>query len=203
MFRFQILANEYLARDTNAFYHLPYTGMGNPDNPQYLNDLKNTFNDFPQNTLLNAVQALRNVLDEDLPRIHRLLGIDLITICTVPRAKTEESYRPTQQLFRSTVQTAANQNRGFFDGTTYIRRHTNTKTTHLRKPIPSYNNDGSEPYVGITVQTCNISPEVRGRDILLIDDIYTPGVNIDEDAINTLINRGAHTVTFYAIGKVR
>lgn len=39
-------------------------------------------------------------------------------------------------------------------------------------------------------------------NVLLVDDIYTPNVNIDEDAINALLNAGAHTVAFYAVGKV-
>ncbi len=37
---------------------------------------------------------------------------------------------------------------------------------------------------------------------MLVDDIYTPSVNVDEDAINALLNAGACTVTFYAVGKV-
>jgi len=57
------------------------------------------------------------------------------------------------------------------------------------------------PFPGITIATCEISPNVKGRDVLLIDDIYTPGVNIDEDAINALRNAGTNTVAFYAIGR--
>jgi predicted amidophosphoribosyltransferase len=39
-----------------------------------------------------------------------------------------------------------------------------------------------------------------GKDILLIDDIYTKTVNIDEDAIQALLSKGAKSVSFYAIG---
>jgi predicted amidophosphoribosyltransferase len=42
---------------------------------------------------------------------------------------------------------------------------------------------------------------VRGEHIILVDDIYTPGVNIDEDAIQALYNCGAAHVTFYAVAK--
>lgn len=202
MIQFQISANEYLSRNTNAFYHIPYTGMGNPGNPNYLNDLKNTYNSFSQQKLMAAVQELRNVLNEDLPQISQRLGFDLITVCVVPRAKAEDAYHADQQLFRATIRVVIGQIRGFVDGTGFIRRHTNTRTTHLRRDVPNYINDGPIPYPGITEQTCEISPNVVGRNILLIDDIYTPGVNIDEDAINALINMGARTVTFYAIGKV-
>jgi predicted amidophosphoribosyltransferase len=40
-----------------------------------------------------------------------------------------------------------------------------------------------------------------GKDILLIDDVYTCSINIDEDAIQALYDNGANSVIFYAIGK--
>lgn len=202
MNRFQIRANDYLQRDTCGFYHVPYTRMGNPGNPNYLNDLKNTFNSFSNSKLRSAVQELQSVLRDDLPQIVRSLGLKSIVVCVVPRAKAESNYQPNQRLFQTTVQTTIQQIQGLVDGTTYLRRHTNTRTTHLRNPIPNYNNDGADPYPGITEETCQISPRIRGEDILLVDDIYTPGVNIDEDAINAILKAGARSVTFYAIGKV-
>jgi len=202
MIQFQIPANEFLTTSTNAFYHVPYMRRGNAGNPDYLNDLKNTYDSFSQHKLQSAAQELLSVLEEDLPQIYQSLGFDVITICVVPRAKAENAYRMNQQLFRKTVQAAIVQRHGFADGTNYIRRHTNTYTTHLGDRAPNYINDGREPYPGITTETCEISPGVNGKSILLIDDIYTPGVNIDEDAINALIQAGAHTVTFYAVGKV-
>ena len=64
-----------------------------------------------------------------------------------------------------------------------------------------YGGDGDLPYQGITAATCTISDNVRGKDILLIDDLYTKTVNIDEDCIQALLDKGANSVTFYAIGK--
>ena len=120
----------------------------------------------------------------------------------MPRAKAENSYNQNQLLFKATVRIAINRlGNNFIDGTNYIVRHINTKTTHIRQPIEGYVNDGSVPYVGITNATCNISDNVIGKDILLIDDIYTRSVNIDEDAIQSLINKGANSVSFYAIGR--
>lgn len=202
MIKFKILANNYLSESTNAFHHVKYTGMNNPENPDYLNYLKNTFNDFSQIKLQSAIQKLQSVLAEDLPKIHQLLGFDVITVCVVCRAKAENFYHLNQQLFRSTVKASITQRPGFADGTNYIQRHTNTKTTHLKKPVSNYPNDGELPYPGITLKTCKISPNVMGKDILLIDDIYTPSVNIDEDAINALLSVGARTVTFYSVAKV-
>lgn len=203
MNKFIINANSYLSKPTTAFFHVPYTRMGNPGNPDYLNDLKNTFNNFSENKLRSAAQELQNALLEDLPLISRSLSVNPIVVCVVPRAKAENAYRPNQQLFRATVQEVIRLAHDLVDGTSYLRRHTNTKTTHLRNPVHNYKNDGSEPYPGITEQTCDISNEIAGKNILLIDDIYTPGVNIDEDAINALLNTGAKTVSFYAVGKVQ
>ena len=70
-----------------------------------------------------------------------------------------------------------------------------------RGRVRGHGGDGELPYAGITKDTCNISAGIRGKDILLIDDIYTKGVNIDEDAIQALLDNGARRVYFYAVGK--
>ena len=199
MEKFRIYKNDYLSKDTNAFFHTFYLGFERPGNPDYLNILKNTYNDYPQGKLQTAVSQLRSVLDTDLPQIFQALGFNILTVCVVPRAKAESTYHKNQQLFRATVQKSVGLIDGLVDGTGYIRRHTNTRTTHLSREIPNYNNDGKDPYPGITKDTCYISPSVRGIDILLVDDIYTPGVNVDEDAINALLDAGARSVTFYAV----
>jgi hypothetical protein len=78
-------------------------------------------------------------------------------------------------------------------------RHTNTRTTHLDRN--GEGGDGNLPYPGITKDTCTISGQAKYKDILLIDDLYTKSVNIDEDAIQALLDKGANSVTFYSIGK--
>lgn len=201
MNEFEISANECLSESVRAFYHVPYVGMGNPGNPDYLNDLKNTFNNFPNKKLKSAANELKGVLLIDFPQIIRLLKLRKITVCVVPRAKAEKNYSANQLLFKTTVSSAIEELNGFEDGTDYLRRHTNTKTTHLWKPVKGYNNDGKDPYPGITVETCDISKNVKGRNILLVDDIYTETVDIDEDAIQSLIDAGARSVYFYAVGR--
>jgi predicted amidophosphoribosyltransferase len=57
------------------------------------------------------------------------------------------------------------------------------------------------PYPGITLDTCTISKNIQSCNILLIDDIYTGNVNIDEDMIQALLISGATSVFFYAVGK--
>ncbi len=198
MYNFTIPSNEYLQQDIQAYYHTDYVGYRNLGNPDYINTLKNTYGNLSAAILNSAIQELENVLQEDLPQIFQLLQLNSLTVCVVPRAKTD--YQVNQLLLKSTIRNVVNRIDGFCDGTNYISRHTNTRTTHLRKPMPNYNNDGLEPYLGITTDTCNISDNVKGRDILLIDDLYTRTVNIDEDAIQALLNNGASSVTFYSIG---
>lgn len=200
MQQFIILANSYLRKDVQAFYHTDYVKMGNPGNPDYINTLKNTYNSYSTSKLNSAVQELENVLVEDLPQILLSLRLETLTICVVPRAKAETNYQLNQLLFKSTIRNVVYQLNGFSDGTNYIIRHSNTRTTHLPANTPNYNNDGASPYPGITIKTCNISREVRDKDILLIDDVYTKKINIDEDAIQALLDNGVHSVTFYAVG---
>lgn len=201
MNEFEISPNKYLNESIRAFYHVSYFGMGNPGNPDYLNALKNTYNNFSENKLSFAVQELRNVLLANFSQILQLLNLRTITVCIVPRAKAEVYYHANQLLFHSTVRAVTSQLNGFEDGANYLCRHTNTRTTHLRKSIQGYDNDGAEPHPGITVETCDISIDVRGKNIFLVDDIYTPAVNIDEDAIQALINAGACSVAFYAVAR--
>jgi len=200
MYEFVIVANEYLQKDIIGFYHADYVGYKKHGNPDYINTLKNTYNSFSQAILISAIQELKSVLLDDFPRILQKLQVSNLTVCVVPRAKAETNYQANQLLFKTTIRNAISQLNGFDDGTDYIMRHTNTKTTHLPAHTPNYNNDGQRPYSGITTETCNISSNVKGKDILLIDDLYTKTVNIDEDAIQALLNNGAYTVTFYAIG---
>lgn len=200
---FTIHSNQYLEKNINAFYHTDFGGTQLPNNPNYLYKLKNDpHHNWPVHRLQEAQQEFLRVLLHDLPAISTQININPLTVCIVPRAKAENTYNANQLLFKTTVRNSLNQlGNNFIDGTNFIERHTNTKTTHIRQPIPNYINDGLAPYIGITNATCNISNDVIGKDILLIDDIYTLTVNIDEDAIQSLLDKGANSVTFYAIGK--
>jgi len=200
---FTITRNNYLNQNIQGFYHTDFGGVDLPNNPNYLYKLKNDpHHNWTQYRLNEAQQLLLGVLLNDLPEISNQVDTTPLTVCVVPRAKADNTYRPNQLLFRQTVKTAVQRlGNEFIDGTHIIVRHTNTKTTHLRRPMEGFINDGSQPYPGISLATCNISNEIQGRSVLLIDDIYTKTVNIDEDMIQALISRGANSVVFYAIGK--
>lgn len=193
MNNFTIYNNDYLENDIQGYFSTDYTGHENLGNPDYLNDLKNTFDNYSKEKLENAIHELYDVLKNDLSKFERTL-----TICIVPRSKSEETYSHSQLLFKKVIQELI-KTLSFQDGSNYIVRHTDTRTTHLNRS--GYGGDGDMPYLGITKDTCSISNDVSGKDILLIDDIYTDGVSIDEDAIQALFNNGASSVVFYAVGK--
>lgn len=192
-----------LQQDIVAFYHNDYQGGGNWRISGTIENLictfKNDVTTYPSQTLNNAAARLSQILKVDLPEILRLSGKQNLRVCVIPRAKRENSYRPDQLYLRATIQIAAQRLNGFMDGTHDIIRHTNTATTHLARS--GHGGSGELPYVGITKDTCSISDDVIGRDILLIDDLYTKTVNIDEDCIQALLDKGARSVIFYSIGK--
>ena len=158
--------------------------------------LKNDVNPFPSN-LVNAGSLIYNVFRRDLVRIPR--AENRMLVCMVPRAKKMTEYRPDQLHFRQMLNKALNTMSCFDNGIDCITRIVNTRTTHDRFSNPI--GQGPSPHAGITLKTCQISENIRGRDILLVDDVYTPSINIDEDCIQALLDSGAKSVTFYAVAK--
>ncbi|SDE74790.1 hypothetical protein [Riemerella columbipharyngis] len=147
----------------------------------------------------DVLTQLCEILYNDLSEILKIIGKNKLTVCVVPRSKKEDYYREDQLYFREVVSSVVNRLSNFENGTKYIVRYKNTKTTHLHK-----NGEGGEgdlPYPGITKDTCEISDKIKNKDILLIDDLYTKTINIDEDAIQALLDLGAKSVIFYSIGK--
>lgn len=110
-------------------------------------------------------------------------------------------------FFRDAVSDAAKQLSGVINGANCIIRHTNTRTTHLKEYTGRVSvqgnirvNDGALPYPGITKSTCSIDRQmIMGKTVILVEDIYTKNVNIDEDCIQALYDNDAKIVIFYAI----
>lgn len=203
LYSFIISRNEFLSRDTQGYFHQYYTGYRQPGNPDFLNVLKNTFNSEPRENLLNASKKVIDILLSDIPTIMSENNMSNCMCVCVPRAKALKTYTNLQLMFKKAVSIAANKIHGVIDGTDFIIREINTRTTHLRN-VPSTINDGDGPYPGITVNTCRIDRNrIRNQNILLIDDIYTRNVNVDEDCIQALFDNGARNVIFYSIGYTR
>lgn len=197
--KFLIKSNEFLQLETIGYYHTDYKHYKEEGNPDYINVLKNQYDNTNHIQLEEAAQIVKTILDRNLPAIKQMYQEKTLRIVTVPRSKSiqEEWF----QWFRKTISEWVNShiNMGFENGCYDIIRVKDTFTTHsnLSSDIDP------KPYVGITKNTCTISQEIAGRDILLIDDIFTPGVNIDEDAIQALHDNKAKSVMFYSIAKTQ
>lgn len=196
---------KFISKSIIAFYHSEYHG-GNSDLREtpgtvenIITTLKNQFQDKSKDVLIQAANNLVEILYTDLPQVLKINGKNSLTICVIPRAKELTTYTKNQLVFRNAVAIVANKLNNFSDGTDYIIRNTDTRTTHLDRS--GYGGDGDMPYPGITKKTCTISNHVKGKDILLIDDLYTETININEDAIQALLDNGANSVVFYSLGK--
>lgn len=196
---------QFISKSINAFFHSNYQGgnselretIGTVEN--IITTLKNQFKEKSNDVLIKAGNNLIEILQGDLPKVLQKTGKAKLTICVIPRAKALTTYSPNQLVFKQAVSLFIKKSDNFIDGTNYIIRHKDTRTTHLDRS--GYGGDGDLPYPGITKKTCTICSDVKGKDILLIDDLYTESVNIDEDAIQALLDSGANSVTFYSVGK--
>lgn len=198
-------AGHCLKKDTIAFYNQNYMGGGKYREEGSIENMIVTLkgDGFNEVNINSASNKLQYIIVQDLSYImhSKVFGnAEQIRVCVVPRAKRDDSYHRNPKLFRETIQRAIYGFKYYEDGVFDIERHTNTITTHFHKN-GSGGGDGEVPYCGITKETCNISNKVAGRKILLIDDIYTKGVGIDEDAIQALYDNGAEQVVFYSVGK--
>lgn len=201
--------NEYLKIRSTCYYVLDYLRAGEPDNPQFILDLKNTYNNKRAYVLEQAKTTARNLIVNWAPQVMADAGLSSCTMVCAPRAKAFHTYTEQQMYLLKAVSEAAQalSGRGVTDGTSAIRRITNTKTTHLKDTTTRVTadgreeaNDGDAPYPGITKKTCQINAGlIQGKNILLIDDIYTGWVNIDEDCIQALYDAGAARVVLFTL----
>ncbi len=207
MQNFIIEANHYLTKATSAYYHTDYINFYAENHPKYINVLKNIENRETDKALAAAVQEMKSALLEDLLTLHQeILKSDSQNsyfVCMVPRSKVESRFTPNQLLFRHTLNVVLREITFYGNGINFIERTQDTRTTHLKQENKYFVNDGIPFEKGITMKTCRISDNVRGKNIILIDDVYTKTVNIDEDAIEALYQKGAKNVIFYAVGKTQ
>lgn len=200
-----IESNSYLTKQITAFYDCAYM-RPDPEGSGFsirvsdaIRTLKNTFNHESDNELFRAKNYIRTIATTDLKQIIEQERIENPIIVCVSRSKADFSDK--QLLFRKAISEAAN-NTVATNGAEYIRRIRNTKTTHLANTRKGdMSGDGDMPYPGITNDTCRLSGSVSGRNVILVDDIYTKTVNIDEDCCQFLLDNGAKSVTLYTICK--
>lgn len=201
--------NDFLHHAAVCYYVLDYLRYGHPDNPEFILTLKNTYNDESIRDLELAKQQVRDILVRWMPKVMECSGLTSCTMVCVPRAKKLSTYTDKQLYLLAGVSEAARLLRGYnvTDGTSAIVRVADTKTTHLKDSTPRITasgdrevNTGDSPYPGITEATCRINTtHIRGKNVLLVDDIYTGGVNIDEDCIQALYDAGAANVVLFTL----
>ena len=199
---FQIKPNSYLSESIDGFYHTDYLGYNKPGNPMYLNRLKNDCHHQSETELITDANKVLEIIMTELPKVMQKKSLHRPVVCLMPRAKAPSSYTPDQLLFSKAVSDAVDSIKGLKNGTTWITRIKPTQTTHLRNSY-NYYDDGISPYQGITKDTCFISPKVQGRNIILVDDIYTADVNIIEDSVQALLEQGAKTIISYVVAKTK
>lgn len=207
--QFILSHNRFLKRDADGYYVLNYPRCGQPGNPEFILTLKNTFGEKHKGELVYAKEKVVDILCKYVPDIMRSEGLPSCVMMCIPRAKAYCTYLPSQMCFQEGVSEAAGYLANVTDGTRAIIRTVDTKTTHLGENVArktadgtKKKNDGSEPYPGITKDTCEFDRRlIKGEDIILVEDIYTQGVNIDEDCIQALYDLGANRVILFAISR--
>lgn len=186
----------FLDRDVDLYFHDHYYGFSSAENAiKYVNYLKNDRRTFDKLIAASEDRAA-SVLAADLSELVGVYGP--LTVCGVPRSKREDTYPPEKMGLKRAIRKAIAMNPDLSDGMDYIVRHTNTRCTH--RSYWGYGGDGEGPRPGLLRDTCNISAEVAGKNIVLVDDIYTAGVGIDEDGVQALLDAGARSVIMYTFG---
>lgn len=181
----------------DGFFHDEYYGMSSPNNRiRFVNVLKNDYQNASPDEIRFAEEILADAIRHDLARITRHYGP--MTLVGVPRSKREASYPQSKMGLKRALRLAASENPQLSDGLDFIVRQRDTLCTH--QGYWGRGGYGEGPRPGLIEDTCVLSPRIEGRDILLVDDIYTPGCGIDEDAICAVLNAGARSVVFFAIG---
>ena len=216
--KFKIAGNRFLRQTVNGYYSYDYYSKKSEyydeKNTGFINILKNDLNRRAEWQLLDdAKKKAIYILQSVIPQIMQEEGISECICVSVPRSKKYDTYLPNQLYMIKAISEASQLLDNIDDGAKVIMRHSNTQTNHLpsdmgrmTKDGPIYKgegaNDGPLPYPGITKDTCYIDKSrIRGKIVILIDDIYTPECNVDEDCIQAMFDMGANKVIFYSFGK--
>lgn len=200
MREFTIKANSYLEQDVKGYYNCDYVGYQKQGNPDFINHLKNMTKKYNELDLVREFMRVFEIASEDLSEIVKKEKLNDCVIVVAPRSKAEKHYAQSQLLFKKAISCIADKS-NFHNGVNAIVRIKDTKTTHSWR---MENNTGEMPYVGITKDTCEINKAaIFNMDVILVDDIYTEGVFVAEDCIQTLLDLGAKSVILYVIAKTR
>ena len=211
-YRFGIRGNEFLKQNTIGYYSINFLSYAQSGHLSFLHILKNNKLDVAENNLIEAKNKAMEHIVTFFVDYDKQYGSEIseqILVCRIPRSKT--FFKESQLYFQKAISEAiklANHslNDKLLDGVDCIERIKDVATTHLvnseyaQIALPQLCS-GDKPYPGITKDSCDISDKVINQTILLIDDIYTLGANVVEDCIQSLYDKGAKKVIFYAVGR--
>lgn len=204
-----IPTNKFLRKEINAYFHDYYitARKGGGEFSDMILDIKNNGTD-------TVKCNISNIIAKDLDKIieiNKVYQKERPIVLAVPRSKPDSFWKRCELQFRPTILMGLERSlwtingkndRWMVNGTHYLIRILETKTTHLAHlDIPT--NNGPEPYPGITKDTCQLTGDVLEKSIILIDDIYTEGKGIDEDCIQFLLDNGADNVILYTLGMTK
>ena len=187
-----------------GYYHERYLGFKKPGNPDYLNYLKNLNNKDRNDPILQAsmVQVTQIVL-KDIPYVIKQAKLDNPTVVCAPRAKASLTHN--QMLFREAVNDAVKLLESHyvlhFNDTFVIKRVKDTAIPHMYKPNSPTNLP--LPYPGISQDTCVLEHRLDGKDVILVDDIYSATTGYIEDIAQWLKDSGAKSVCIYVLALAR
>lgn len=192
------------SKSEELFYYFSYRyySLGNRDNhPAFINAAKNdmsksvfTYKVPKPIPVLDALRCVYECFIYSLPKIAEAEGMRApIAVCMVPRAKREEHYHSDQLGIKLMLQMAIadcqirHHALGFEDATDAIKRVKNTGTTHgahgvfIGNPLIEIPVDSRGDFMR---NSCEVDDSLLvGRDVILVDDIYTPGNPIDIAAL--------------------
>ena len=198
--------NNFLRSQVTAYYDCPYLRFDPNNSESFANrvsdairSLKNQYNNKTDRELMRARAYIRTIATTDLKELLSKENLrDPVIVC-VPRSKAD--FTEKQLFFHKAISEAAKAV-GVTDGTGYIKSTINTKTTHLANTRNGdMSGDGDMPYPGITNRTCKLNGYIYAKNVILVDDIYTRSVNIDEDCCQYLLDNRAESVILYTICK--
>ena len=125
MKKFTIKANEYLDKDTTAYFNYDYIAK-NMDDDIYsvgsmIRILKNTFNKESVDNLNEAKKRIKDIMVGNIPTIIKENKLTSCVIIVIPRAKQKAEYFRNQLFFIVAVSEAA-RDINCIDGTNCIER---------------------------------------------------------------------------------
>ena len=198
---YDITPNDFLTTEICGYSHDFYIPMklGGGKTSKLILTIKNSFGDAAHNEIEAAKTEISKVIKFDLDKIIKRHQFEKPIAIVVPRSKPDNYWNNTQLQFRPAVAAGILQSNLIIDGTQYLTRCAATQTTHIAH-LNNTQNTGEPPYPGITKDTCRLNENIVNKNVILIDDIYTVGVGVDEDCVQFLLDNGAASVILYTLG---